>query len=377
MAPRKRPPRRKPGTGAIRYKAGRDQPWEAAFPLGHGRFRYDSFQSRPEAEAHLDALTAERDDKDQPRNVVAGSQRFDAFIQAWLGVKAPHVAAKTLYGYRYYCELASGQWASRRIDTIRREDANDLLGYFHKAGFKNVAQLRGTLRQAFEYALQEDYIKRNPFQHVKAPSVDRAPRVVLTAEQRSRMLACAARDDDPRIPLQPLWHLYSRLGFRRGEGLALLWADIDLESGTITLSRSATTAGRQRVTGKTKTRRSRVSALPADLIVLLRTHKANQIRDAARNPDWQQRGFVFCDANGNQVDYWHVDGRWEKLRARAELPAGATIHGLRHTAAFLLEQQGVPRSTRMALLGHTTVEMSDHYSDHASVEDIRRALEGQ
>ena len=85
---------------------------------------------------------------------------------------------------------------------------------------------------------------------------------------------------------------------------------------------------------------------------------------------------MFCDANGNQVDYWYIDGPWARLKARAELPEGASIHGLRHTAAFLLEQQGVPLRTRMALLGHATEDMGKHYADQASVEDIRRALEG-
>jgi integrase len=56
------------------------------------------------------------------------------------------------------------------------------------------------------------------------------------------------------------------------------------------------------------------------------------------------------------------------------LPTGITPHSLRHTALFLLEQAGVATSIRMALGGHSTASMALHYIDHASVDDVRRAL---
>jgi integrase len=257
MAPRttEHPKRRKSGSGTIRYKPGRESPWEAAFPLGHGQHRYDYFSTRPEAEAHLDRLTEERDDKDQPRNITGGSQRVDLFLPAWLETKRG-LKPKTFRGYTYYCELASGQLGTYRVDQISRERADGMIAYFERRGFQNTAQMRACLLQAFEYALDEDYIKKNPFKKVKVTTVERREGVALTLDQRDQLLLLAEvedrlRLDDATIPLYPLWHIYSRLGLRRGEGIALLWgkSGVNLEVGALTISRQITTAGKGQIEG--------------------------------------------------------------------------------------------------------------------------------
>jgi integrase len=55
---------------------------------------------------------------------------------------------------------------------------------------------------------------------------------------------------------------------------------------------------------------------------------------------------------------------------KAHLPH-MTVHDLRHTASYLLEREGAPESARMALLGHSTATMARHYSDHATIQDMR------
>jgi hypothetical protein len=60
MAPKKKPvkqPRRKPGTGSIRFKRGRALPFEAAFTHADNTTQYDSFATAEEAAAHLDGLS--------------------------------------------------------------------------------------------------------------------------------------------------------------------------------------------------------------------------------------------------------------------------------------------------------------------------------
>src|SRR5262245_29174472 len=155
-----KPVRRKPGTGTVRFKKGRERPWETTFPLGRGQKpRYDSFSTRQEAEAYLDRLTAERDHADTPRNVAGGSRRVDEFLPDWLAMKRPHIKLKTFDSYQYLCELACGEIGNYRVDEVARETAASLLTFFYNQGFKNVSQMRAVLKQAFEYALEEEYIK--------------------------------------------------------------------------------------------------------------------------------------------------------------------------------------------------------------------------
>lgn len=376
-----RPARRKPGTGTIRHKAGREQPWEAAFPIGGGDYRYDSFSTRPEAAAHLDRLTAEARDAEQPRNIAGGSQRVDAYLAGWVEAKAAHVRYSTYRNYKYMCELASGQIGAQRLDQVTREQADALLSYFARHRFQNVSGMRAVLRQAFEYALEEDYIRKNPFQKARAPEVTRRKAQVLDAAQRAHLLVLGATDDRlareaEAVPLGPLWHLYARLGLRHGEAIALLWGrgGVDLDAGALTVSRQITAAGKVILESDPKTRRSRRTLpLPADLIALLRQHREAQTRRAAADPDWQQRGLVFAAAHGAPVGYWYVSTRWRKLRARAGI-VGMTIHDLRHTALWLLEQAGTPRNVVQAIAGHSSQAITGHYVDHADQASMRAAL---
>lgn len=380
MAPRKkREPRRKPNTGTIRFKKGRDLPYEAAFPLGHSEYRYDSFSTRQEAAAYLDRLVAERDDAKVPRNIAKGSQLIRQFLPAWLPRKEPFVKRKTFASYQYYCELASGEIGSYRIDQVDRTVAEDMFIFFFKRGFKNVKQMRDILAQAFDYALKEKFIVgENPFRAAAVPAVERRQAIALTTAQRATMLECGLTEDIPAVPLAPIWHLYSRLGFRRGEGLGPRWSDINWTEGTIRVAQQYTNVNNETYQETPKTPKSwRVFPLPADVIKLLRAHQMAQIKRAAADPRFQLPTLVFTDEHGERIKVGHIRHRWKLLKRRAGIPEAVTIHDLRHTAEYLMINAGVPESSRMALLGHSTARMARHYADHAreDMDELRRAIE--
>lgn len=375
MAPRKKQPRRKPGTGSIRHKKGRTLPWETAFPLGRQQWRYDYHATRPEAEAYLDRLAAERDNADTPRNIVGGSQRVDAFLVAWLTMKRAHVKPKTFASYRYLCNLAVAEIGMLRLDQVTRERADDLIAYFHSRDFKAIALLRAVLRQAFEYALEGDYIKKNPFQRVKTPSVEHRQARSLTEAQRAHMLVCAQETDRADVPLYPLWHLYSRLGLRRGEGIGLRRADIDFQAGTLTVTQQYTHLNGKTILSTPKTKKSRrVLPVPPDILDMLRWLIDWQVKQVANNPDRPLSPLIFTDPHGDHLTVGHVDHRWKLLRTAAGLPDDIHIHDLRHTALTIVELSGAPLSVVQAIAGHTTITMAMHYTDHAALDDMRRAL---
>lgn len=374
-----RPARRKPNTGSIRFKKGRALPWEAAFPIGHGEHRYDSFQSRAEAEAHLDRLAAERDSTESPRNITGGSQLVRAFFPLWLLSKVK-ASPNTIAIYKYLLELASGEGdlGRYRLDEVSREIANAMLAYFGRKGFKSVEQMRAVCRQAFEYALDEKYIKSNPFTKAEAPTIERRSAIGLTEEQRQRLLECAAIEDNPNVPLCPIWHLYSRLGFRRGEGMGVRWQDCDLrdlDRATITISgqltRDGTTTGPRKVT---KGKDVRIVPIPRDIAEMLLELRSWQLRRAAQQRIATLPSYVFTDAHGEPLKIDYIAARWRKLKTRAEMPEDLRVHDLRHTAMYLFAVAGVPDTVRMKIAGHKTTAMSHLYAMHINIEDMRRAI---
>lgn len=369
--PKKHASRRKPNTGTIRYKEGRAKPYETTFPLGRGcKPRYDSFDTAEEAAAHLDRLVEERDSTTAPRNIAGGSMTLRAFLSLWLALKKADIKTKTYVDYDYQCKLAIEYLgANRKIDTITHRDARLLYVYWHERGYKNVSQLRGILAQAWDYAESEEYVKGNPFRRAKAPGVERAPRTVLTKTQRATLLA-EAEDTD----LEILWHLYSRLGMRRGEGIGLLWANINWEEGTISIVQQLSAAG---VEGTPKTKRSR-RTFPVfdDILGMLRALQKAQIVQAAADPEWKMTGLVFTGPHGRRLRGDYIYERWAKLRAALALPSSITIHDLRHTALYHMAQAGVAEPTRMAFAGHSSAAMAHKYADHAAedLDALRAAL---
>jgi integrase len=371
MARKKPTPRRSPNTGTIRYKKSRTLPWEAAFPIGHGQRRYDSFASRAEATAHLDRLTSERDSDEAPRNITGGSQRTDIFLTSWLNGKRGHVKEKTWLGYQYLCDLAVAEIGTYRIDEVSREKADAMLAYFHRRGFQNVSQMRIVQPQAFQYALDEGYTKRNPFQKAKAPPVQRRKGIALSRTQRAQLLAAFEGH-----PLCGLFHLYSRLGFRRGEGLGVRWAGVNLDAGTIRVTQHYVEVGSKNEWSTPKSPRStREIPIPSDLVALLREHRAWQRTHAAQTKDWVEQGLVFPSERGTPISPRNIVRTLKAALKRVGLPEQITIHDLRHTAEYHLETAGVPESARMALLGHSTSAMARHYADHADMDAMRAALE--
>ena len=365
-----KPARRKPGTGSIRNKAGREKPWEAAFPIGRREYRYDSFATEAHARAHLDRLTAERDHVETPRNIAGGSQYLEAFLVAFLNRKAIKVKAKTLADYTYQCGLANEYYGVCRIDTIDRTAADALLLHYARRGYNNGSQLRMVMKQAFAYAVEEEYIKKNPFAKAVAPPVERRQGYAMTEAQRTRLLETVAG-----TPHAALWHLYSRLGLRHAEGLGLRWGDIDLERRTLSVAQQYTSL-RGKIHKETpKTPKSRRTIpLPADVADLLRQHKLQQRQHAAQTPSWKEHGLVFASAVGTPIAQRNLMRSYKAILKRAGLWEGFTIHDLRHTADYLMERAGTPQSARMAILGHTTVDMDLHYTNHADMDDMRGAV---
>lgn len=133
--------------------------------------------------------------------------------------------------------------------------------------------------------------------------------------------------------------------------------------------------GSKTVLSTPKTKRSkRTLPIPPDLLGLLRAHLEDQVKRAARTTNWEVTGLVFTDARGRNLTYGHVEYRWRLLRARADIPQQTVIHDLRHTALTILELGGSPRNVVQAIAGHASATMTSHYTDHASVDDMRRAL---
>ena len=231
-----------------------------------------------------------------------------------------------------------------------------------------VRLIRAVLRRALRRAERQGKIERNVAALVDGVRVPKPKKRAVSLDEAQRLLA-AARDDR----LGALYATLLELGLRLGEALGLQWNDVDLEHGTVTISRRLDRTG---TTAETKTQGSRRTLhLSSGLVSTLQGHAARQGEEMLQAGDeWHETGFVFTSEVGTPLDQSNLRRRFGRLCAMAGV-GKLTPHELRHSAATLLLAQGVPLHVVSEVLGHSSIRETKDVYGHLVAEDSRRAAE--
>jgi integrase len=204
------------------------------------------------------------------------------------------------------------------------------------------------LRQAVRWQL----LARNPAQDLELPDVKDPAMVTLDPDQARRLLAAV---ETAPAWLRAMTTLGLALGCRRGELLALRWADVDLDAGVVRIGRSLRiVGGRLAVKGPKTERGHRTLALPAFAAAALRRHRADQARlRLLLAGDYDAEADLVCaHDDGRPVRPDYASAAFRTLVRRAGLPPAVHVHTLRHSAASFLAAAGVPASDIARQLGH-------------------------
>jgi len=225
---------------------------------------------------------------------------------------------------------------------------------------RTVQYVHVTVHKALKQAIADGLIPRNATEAVKPPQVRREEMRPLTAEQ-VRILFDAAKGDR----LEALYVLAVTTGLRQGELLGLKWDDVDLETGTLRVRRTLTTAkgGPQLTAPKTKGSR-RTVRLTQSAVKALRNHLKHQLDEIdSAGALWRENGLIFASESGDPLDRRNVTThRFKPLLERAGLPQ-VRFHDLRHTCATLLLSKNVNPKIVSEMLGHASIAITlDTYS---------------
>jgi hypothetical protein len=148
---------------------------------------------------------------------------------------------------------------------------------------------------------------------------------------------------------------------RSCEVKGLQWRDVDFLERTVTVRHSKTDAGK------------RVIPLNDEAwqAILTLYHRAQKVEGT------EPRHYVFPACENGHIDpakpqkSWR--SAWRSLRKAASL-AGFRFHDLRHHAITELVESGASDQTILAIAGHVSQEMLEHYS-HIRLQAKRRAVE--
>jgi integrase len=262
---------------------------------------------------------------------------------------------------------------SRALDRIRPSDVEALIVAKREAGLapSTVRTVYTVLRAALDVAVRDGLLRRNPAAVVKRPTVERRDAAYLTADEAQHLLE-AIRGDR----LDPLFRLMLATGLRRGEALALHWADVDLDAGVLRVRWTLTRTSRGLQLGEPKTDRSRRTVpLPRSAVELLRVHRIRQADDrATAGAIWRDNGLVFTTELGTPLEPRNVLRRFELLAQRAG-PKGVHLHTLRHSAASFLLAAGTHTKVVQEHLGHSSYAITADIYSHVGPAQQREAAD--
>ena len=252
----------------------------------------------------------------------------------------------------------------------------DMVGR-QKLAASTVRQTMATVRQVFTYAVRNEIIPSSPYVGVKIPATPAPTERAFSREELNSLIQ--ATPDNQRDKLNIL-HL---TGMRRGELQALHWQDIDFSRNIIHITRSFSPTGK-RFKG-TKGNNTRI--VPMNDVVVELFNRLKAVSDYPGEPctiypyvdiPVPVSGLIFTAANSGPFN-GDVFLREVQAAARAaRIPGNIRLHDLRHTYATTLAKQGVPLRDIQALLGHTSVAVTERYAKYQQQDfsNVIDALDG-
>ena len=232
-----------------------------------------------------------------------------------------------------------------------------------------VNRIRSTLRAALNQACKWGEVSRNVATLVDLPKEER-PEIEPLTPQEARAFLVHVHDHR----WEALFVVALATGLRQGELLGLVWTDIDLDVGKLTVRASLQriNGALQRVSPKTAQSR-RTIVLAETAIAALRTQRAQQKRARLKaGEQWQENSYVFTTRIGTPLDAAEVTRGFQEILAEAGLPR-KRFHDLRHSCATFLLAQGVSHRDIMAILGHSGITVTMNTYAHVLPETQRDA----
>lgn len=272
--------------------------------------------------------------------------------------KSPRSWAREDQFYRLWIFPVIGEKLLKKISPLDLERIKKNMADVGRAP-RSIHYCLAVIRQVFNFARALGlYEGDHPVSKIKKPKVDNRRLRFLTKEEASRLLK------DLKLRSQQLHDMALislHCGLRAGEIFDLTWSDVYLEHGVLMLK-------------DTKGGTNRPAFMTGDVTNMLGSLERGGPGD-----------LVFADRIGNKVK--RISNAFSKAVKNLGLNEGVedkrylvTFHSLRHTFASWLVENGTDLYTVKELLGHSTLTMTERYSQlsngklQKAVHDLDRSL---
>lgn len=280
--------------------------------------------------------------------------------------------------------LKKEEFSEAKIADVKTSDAKLFLIKMQSdgKGYSTVKSVRGVLRPAFQMAVDDDILNKNPFEFRLAGVVvnDSHTRTAITREQMRQFLKFV-HDDNCYCKYYEVVYILFHTGMRISEFCGLTLKDIDLKNRIVNIDHQLQrTSDMQYVIESTKTNAgTRKLPITEEVARCFRTI----IED--REPPQREKfidgyaGFLFYDKDGNPLVAMHWEHRFNHMVKRyndiyrIQMP-NITPHICRHTYCSNMAKSGMNPKTLQYLMGHSEIGVTLNTYTHLGLEDATDEL---
>lgn len=296
------------------------------------------------------------------------------------------VRKSTQAGYKTVINvLKKDEFGSRKISDVRTSDAKLWLIELQKngRGYSSIHTIRGVLRPAFQMAVDDDILLKNPFEFQLATVVinDSIRREAITKKQERDFLKFVKEDPHFSKYYEGIFILF-KTGMRISEFCGLTIRDIDMETRTIDINHQLQRhSDMEYVIEQTKTNSGkRVLPMTPEVYecfkTILKKRKAPKKEPMIR----KYVGFLYLDKNGMPMValHWqkyfdHICTKYNSIY-KVQMPK-ITPHVCRHTYCTNMALAGMNPKTLQYLMGHSEIGVTLDVYTHVSFEAAKDEME--
>lgn len=297
------------------------------------------------------------------------------------------VRHNTEAGYKTVINMLNkDKFGQKKIGSVKLSDAKLWLIKLQQTdgrSYSSIHSIRGVLRPAFQMAMDDDLIRKNPFEFQLATVIvnDAVTREAITRKQERQFLQFVQQDNHFCKYYEGIYILF-KTGMRISEFVGLTISDIDMEKRTIDINHQLQ---RKRdgeyIIEDTKTNAgTRVLPMTDDVYECFEKILSNR-RKPKVEPMVQGRiGFLYLDKNDKPMValHWekyfeHICEKYNKIY-KVQMPK-VTPHVCRHTYCSNMAKSGMNPKTLQYLMGHSDIGVTLNTYTHLGFEDAKEEMQ--
>ena len=319
-------------------------------------------------------------------NIVDGQMTVCELVDRYLKTKTG-VRQSTKQGYvtvqRLLAKEAFGKKTIRSVKTSGAKLFLIKLQQEDGKSYSSIHTIRGVLRPAFQMAVDDDILVKNPFGFQLAGVLvnDAVTREAITKDQMRKFLKFV-HDDVVYCKYYEVVYILFHTGIRISEFCGLTLKDIDLEKMTVNIDHQLQrTSDMRYIIETTKTDAgTRVLPMSADVEECFKRIIENRNPPKIEPMVDGRSGFLFFDKDGS-ISYslhWehyfkHALDKYNGIY-KVQLPT-ITSHVCRHTYCTNMAKSGMNPKALQYLMGHSDISVTLNVYTHVKFEDAKAEIE--